>query len=79
LIQFTLFYLMCFTIFSYCEYELCLLIYTPVYVVSAYLISLAERDQMIAQQALSTVDSQPNIVRALSIVSYLLIAKYFEK
>jgi hypothetical protein len=45
--QLSVFYLMCVAIFAYCEYKLCLFIYTPIYIVATYLLSVAERDYIL--------------------------------
>lgn len=77
-------FILCMSFFTYCEFKLCVLFYSPLLLVSIYFYSTAQQEHLATIRATTEPKLQnmlkdqtgQNLIRALMITCNLCIAKY---
>jgi len=86
-LRLTVIYIITMALFSYCEFMISLLVYTPLYLVSSYLTLLAQQEAIFALQKQVSEEYQylvqdntsVNMYRAVVIAVTLLLGKYLQQ
>ena len=86
-IQITVLYVATMAFFTYCEFLLCLFVYSPLYFISCITLTIAQADEINAVQDqvdpshkyLIGSSTQQNITRAFLMAATLLLAKFAQR